>query len=123
MNRKNTKGEKDSVIAVIILLLLLFILFKNRIWVYAALAVAVISLLFSPVTHYVHSLWTFLSEIMGRISGTIILTLVFIFILTPTAILKKWFGKKDMVLKKKNISSGFLNRDHKYTQADLDNPW
>jgi energy-coupling factor transporter transmembrane protein EcfT len=123
MNRKNTKGEKDSVIAVIILLLLLFLLFKHRGWVYAALAVAVISLLFSSVTYYVHSLWTFLSEILGRISGSIILTLVFIFILIPTAILKKWFGKKDMVLKKKNISSGFLNRNHKYTQADLDNPW
>jgi len=123
MNRKNSKGEKDSVIAVIILLLLLFILLKNRAWVYAALAVAVISLLFSPVTYYIHSLWTFLSEIMGRISGTIILTFVFIFILTPTAVLKKWFGKEDMLLKKKNISSGFLSRNHKYTHADLDNPW
>jgi Ca2+/H+ antiporter len=123
MNRKNTKEEKDSVIAVIILLLLLFILFNSRTWLYTALAVAVISLSFSPVAYYIHRLWTFLSEIMGRISGTIILTLVFILILTPTAILKKWFGKKDMVLRKKNISSGFLNRDHKYTQADLDNPW
>jgi hypothetical protein len=123
MNRKNTKGEKDSVIAVIILFLLLFLLFKHRGWVYAALAVAVISLLFSTVTHYIHSLWTFLSEILGSISGGIILTLVFIIILIPTAILKRWFGKKDIILSKKNLNSGFLERNHKYNRADMENPW
>jgi hypothetical protein len=123
MNSRNTKEEKDSVIAVIILLLLLFLLFKHRGWIYAALAVAVISLLSWQVTSYLHKVWTVFTDILGRVSGTVILTLVFIFILIPTAKMKKWFGKKDIILSKKNVSSGFLNRNHKYTQGDLNNPW
>jgi hypothetical protein len=123
MNRKNTIGEKDSVIAVIVLMLLLFILSKNKVWIYAASAIAVISLLSSQITYYVHKIWTFFTEILARISGGIILTLVFIFILMPTSILKKLFGKKDIILSKKNISSVFENRNHKYTREDLDNPW
>ena len=123
MSRKNTKGEKDSVIAVIILLILLFLVFKQKGWIYAALAVAAISLLSYQVALYLHRLWTFLSDILGRVSGGIILTLVFMIILIPTAILKRWFGKKDVILNRKNISSVFFDRNHKYTPDDMENPW
>lgn len=123
MSLKNTKGEKDSVIAAIILLLLLYFVFKQRSWIYAALAVAVISLLSSEVTFYLHRFWNFLTEVLGRISGAIILTLVFIIILIPTAVLKRWFGKRDIILNKKNIISVFHDRNHKYTGTDLENPW
>ena len=123
MKLKNTTGEKDSVIAITILLILLFLVFKSRSWIYAALTVAVISLLSDLVTFYLHKIWTVLTEILGRISGGIILSLVFIFILMPTALLKNWFGKKDIILNRKNISSSFETRNHKYSQSDLDNPW
>jgi energy-coupling factor transporter transmembrane protein EcfT len=123
MNRQNTPGEKDSVIAVIILMLLLFLLFKNRGWIYAALIIAIISLLSSQTTYYLHRIWTFLTEILGRISGSVILLLVFILILIPTAFLKKWFGKSEIIMSNKNIHSVFENRNHKYTKSDFDNPW
>jgi F0F1-type ATP synthase membrane subunit a len=123
MNKKNTIGEKDSVVAIIVLMLLLFILFKNRGWVYLAFAIAVISLMSPHATYYLHRVWTFLTEILGRFSGSIILFFVFIFILIPTAILKKWFGKKEIILSNKNIHSVFENRNHRYTKTDFDNPW
>lgn len=88
-----------------------------------ALAIAVISLLSSQTTHYLHRIWTFLTEILGMLSGSIILLLVFIFILIPTAFLKKWFGKKEIILSNKNIHTVFENRNHRYTQSDFDNPW
>jgi F0F1-type ATP synthase membrane subunit a len=123
MNRQNTIGEKDSVMAIIVLTLLLFILFKNRGWLYVTLTIAIVSLLSSQTTHYLHRIWTFLTEVLGRFSGSIILSLVFIFILIPTAFLKKRFGKKEMILDNKNIHTVFENRNHKYTRADFDNPW
>jgi uncharacterized membrane protein len=123
MKRKNTPEEKDSVIAVIILLLLLFFYFKQKYWIYTALSVAVISLLVSGFAFYLHKLWSTVSEILGRVSGTIILTLIFIFILFPTALLKRLFGKKDILLNDKNLKSVFLERNHKYTATDLSNPW
>jgi hypothetical protein len=123
MTRKNTAGEKDSVIAVVILLLMAFIFLKSRYWVYAALALSVISVLSPQATHYVHRIWSLFTEILGRISGGIILTLVFIFILIPTALLKRWFGKKEVILNKGNRLSTFQTRNHKYIEGDLENPW
>ena len=123
MTRKNTTREKDSVLAVIILLLLVLFIFKNRVWIYLALILSFLSILSPLATAWLHSVWNFLTEILGRISGTIILTVVFILILMPTAILKKWFGKKEMILKKGNIRSTFQIRNHEYTEQDFDNPW
>ena len=123
MNLKKTTEEKDSVLAVIVLLLLGFIFFRSRVWIYLALMLSILSVLSPMVTFWLHRVWSFITEILGRISGTIILTVVFIFILLPTAILKKWFGKKDMILKQGNIRSTFQNRDHEYTERDFENPW
>ena len=123
MNRKKTQGEKDSVIAVLILLILLFLYFKQKSWIYTTLAVAVISLLSSRVAFYIHKVWTMLSEIVGRISGAVILTLVFFIIVIPTALLKGWFGRKDILLNGRKLNSVFHHRNHKYTRADMENPW
>lgn len=123
MIRKNTAGEKDSVLAVIILFLMGFILSGNRVWLYTALAVSLVSVLSPLTTLYLHRGWTILTEILGRISGGVILTIVYVFILMPTALFKKWFGRKDMILKKENISSTFQTRNHMYSEGDLDNPW
>jgi hypothetical protein len=123
MAQRDATKEKDSVIAVIILLLMAFIFFKSRSWVYAALAVSVMAVLSSQVTHYLHRIWSLCTDLLGRLSGGIILTLVFILVLIPTAILRRWFGKKEVILKEENRVSTFQTRNHTYTDIDLDNPW
>jgi hypothetical protein len=123
MKGNNTAEEKDSVIAMANFSLLCFILFASRVCLYLALTLSVLSVISSPATHWLHRIWKFITEILGRISGTIILTFVFLCILTPTAILKKWFGKKDMILQQGGIRSTFQDRNHEYTAHDFKNPW
>jgi hypothetical protein len=123
MIRKNTTEEKDSAIAAIILLLAAYLIFRNRYWVYGALVVSVMAVTSTQFTHHLHKIWTLCTDMLGRLSGGVILTLVFIFVLTPTAILRRWFGKKEVILNKKNRISTFQNRNHTYTDVDLDNPW
>ena len=123
MIKKNIAKEKDSVIAVIILLLLLSIFFKNMIWVYAAIAISVISILSSFVTHLLHTLWIGLTEFIGKINAWIILSVVFIFILIPISILKKWFGKQEIILKRGDLTTTFQLRNKTYSSDDFENPW
>jgi len=120
---KNTVKEKDSVTAIIILLLVAFIFLKSRYWVYAALALSVATVVSSRLTRFLHRIWSALTEMLGAVSGTIILTGVFIFVLIPTALLKSWFGKKEVVLTKGSRVTTFQSRNHTYTGKDLDNPW
>jgi len=123
MTPKNTAKEKDSVTAIIILLLVAFLFFKSRYWVYAALALSVTTILSSRVTRFLHRFWSAVTEMLGAVSGTIILTGVFIFVLIPTALLKNWLGKKEVRWMKGNRVTTFQSRNHTYTSEDLDNPW
>jgi hypothetical protein len=123
MRHKNTAAEKDSVMAMIILLLMAFFFLKKSYWVDAAIVIALVSVLSTRATSYLHRIWLFLTEMLGRLSGGIILTVVFIFVLMPTAIFKRWFGKKEVLLNKKNRVSTFQSRNHTYSEADLENPW
>ena len=100
-----------------------FIFFKNRVWIYAALAISVISILSPFATRLLNSFWIYLTEGIGRINAWIILSIVFIFILIPTSILKKWFGKKGMILKRGNGTTTFQSRNTTYSASDFENPW
>lgn len=123
MTKKNTSKEKDSVTAVVILLLMAFVFFKGRYWVYAALVLSAITLVSPQVTRFLHRIWSALTDLLSFLSGTIILTLIFVIVLIPTALLKSWLGRKEMILSKRDRVSTFQNRNHTYTVKDLENPW
>jgi hypothetical protein len=123
MTEKNKASQKDSVMAIVILLLLGFIIFKSRVWIYAALAISVMSVLSPLITRFLNSFWIYLTEWIGKINAWIILSIVFIFILIPISIFKKWFGKKGMILKRGNDTSTFQSRNTTYSAGDFENPW
>ena len=60
--------------------------------------------------------WLWLGEKIGAVMSRVILTVVFVFFLTPVAILYRTFGVK----KKKEQESYFKVRNHTYTAADLE---
>ncbi|MEO8112285.1 MAG: hypothetical protein ABI594_19715 [Ginsengibacter sp.] len=123
MTKKNVGKEKDSVLALIILLLLLSFFFRGRVWIYIAIAIAGGSVLSPDVTTWLHFFWSSVTEFIGKINAWIILTVVFVFIVIPTSFFKNLFGKKDLILKKRNLTSTFQIRNKIYSPADLENPW
>jgi len=123
MSQKTSVKEKDSVAAIVILLLLIFVYSGSRYWIYASLALMVVTVLSPGMTHLLHWIWSSLTEFLGRISSFMILAIVFIFVLTPTALLKKWFGSKDFLLTKGKRVTTFQERNHTYSRRDFDNPW
>jgi hypothetical protein len=55
----------------------------------------------------------------------ILLSIVFITIVTPIGLLRRLLGKDSLQLKnfKKSKDSVFLSRDHKYTENDIAKPF
>lgn len=123
MSGNNTAKEKDSVLGIIILFLLVFIVFKNRVWVYTALSISVLSALSVTVTHIFHVIWTWFTGLLAKVNAWIILSLVFILILIPTAVFKAVSGKKGLILSSKDQLSLYHKRDHTFSKGDFDNLW
>lgn len=90
----------------------------------AAIGIAVIGLLFPGLARYIGIAWYKLAELLGRINGTILLSLLFFLFLTPLAWFRKLFSKPPMRLKKEEErKSYFEERLHQYTAEDLSKPW
>jgi hypothetical protein len=82
-----------------------------------SLLTLVVPTLLTPFT----ALWFGLSRLLGKVSSTILLSLVFFVIVTPVGLFRRWLGKDSLKIKafKKGGHSVLIDRNHTYTATDL----
>ena len=61
--------------------------------------------------------WMWIGEKIGAVMSRVILSIIFIFFLTPISILYRSFGRKN---RKEKEETYFKERNHTYTAADLE---
>ncbi len=98
-------------------------IFKDKYSLYVAIGFGVTGLFLPWLSMWITTGWMGLAEILGKISSTVILTLLFFLILFPSALLKKVFGKEGTYVKKKREGSYFQERNVTFTKEHLENPW
>lgn len=91
--------------------------------IYSAVTIGVLSLISVRMHQQILRLWFGLAKILGFVNSRIILTVVYFLILVPMAILSRLLGRITVQLKKREGESYFVTRNHKYSKADLENPW
>lgn len=69
--------------------------------------------------------WFGLTEVLGAISSKVVLTLIFLLVATPVAVIRRWRGADAMRLKalRAGTDSVFVARRHTYTRQDLERPF
>lgn len=97
------------------------LLTNNQVFYILSLGSAIISILAPIVFHPLAVLWFGLSKIMGTISSRILLTMIFFFVVTPVALIRRWMGKDNLNLRKfkKDGVSVFVERHYKYDSSDM----
>lgn len=88
----------------------------------AAAVTGILSLLVPAVAAGIHRGWTRLSMLLGGISGRVLLTVIYVFILLPLCFFARLTGKLTLRLKPGG-DSYFKLRNHTYTKEDLTYPW
>lgn len=86
---------------------------------YLAVASAVIlltGLVSAFMLQKIAAAWLWIGEKMGAVMSRVILSFVFLFVLTPISLLYRAFGRKA----KEKKASYFVERNHKYSAADLE---
>lgn len=89
--------------------------------VIAALLLLLIILLAPRLLYPLALLWFGLAKVLGEINVRILLTLVFILVVIPMGLWRKWRGKDTLQLRrfKKDEGSVMDIRNHVYTKEDL----
>jgi len=120
---RQNSNDKDSILAITFLLLILFVYSRNINLVYATLLFVFISLLSKRFTVFFDQLWKKITQVLGTISSTILLTVIFFLVLFPWGMVLKLFNTKTLLLNSSNLSTTFKNRNKLFSKEALQNPY
>lgn len=124
--RKITKDEsRDTGMAMVLLLLILYLFLKHNGWVFAAVAVHVINMTAPLVFRPIGILWFGFSHLLGTLVSKVLLTVVFIGVVLPIALVRRMLGKDALKLRafKAGQESVLVVRNHEFVGKDLDRPY
>jgi len=123
---KRTKEQaKDTGIAMALLLLILSWVLHLNVLSAIAIVVLVVAVVFPGAFKPLAVLWFGFADILGMISSRFLLTIVFFAVVTPIGLLRRLFGKDELLLKlfKKSETSVMKVRDYTFTASDLETPY
>lgn len=126
-----TKDQcKDTGMAMVLIGLLLAALHKkdghaNPVYIVAAIVLQVVNMTAPRIFHWPAVVWFGLSHFLGTIMSKVLLTLVFLLVVTPIAIIRRLMGRDPMQLRKFKAGpdSVMVVRDHTFTAADISKPY
>lgn len=97
--------------------------FEDHYLLYIVIGIGLSSLLSSRIESGIIWVWYKIAHVLGWINTRILLSLVFFLFLTPIALLRKVFSKKDPLKLKNSRTSTYVDRNHTYVSKDLENIW
>ncbi len=103
--------------------LVLYFIFKADWLLYVSLGIGVLGLFSDTFAGLITKGWLKFGEVLGRINGSILLTLIFFIFLTPIALLMKLVKGSDELHLKKQSGTNYATRNHKYVADDMKNIW
>jgi hypothetical protein len=114
--------QYETVLVVVLGCIVVYLFSHARWWLPAALSIGLLALLIPAVAWGIDLVWTKLSQLLGEVSGRVLLTIVYILLLVPLAVLARVFGHAGL-RRKKTAGSYFTERNHRYEKEDLIHPW
>ena len=117
----NTQNEKvTSVLSLVFLLL--FLITQKLSLLYISLILLIIYNFVPVLNKLVVLIWTQLTLLISTINSKIILSIIYILILTPIAILRR-FKKNPLWLKQPELSSYWKDKNKTLSKQDLIKGW
>ena len=122
---KNQRRNTDTGLALTLIVLITAWFFNQIVLILPAIGLLLLAMVWPPAFKPLAPLWFGLAHFMGGLVSKILLSLVFIFIVTPVGLLRRISGKDPMRLKlwKQDSGSVFLERNHIYELKNLEKPF
>lgn len=120
---KKSINSTKTVFVITVGFIVLYFISKQNWMLYVALIVGILGALSSFLAQQIDWLWTKLGWILSFIVPNILMTLIFFFVLTPTAFLSRIFGKKDAMDLKNTQESLWKSKTTVYSKESFEKPW
>ena len=117
--------ERDTCLALAFLLLLIWFFTRHEGVVYAAIIFLLVGMIWSAAMRPLAFLWFGLSNVLGKIMSSVLLSAVYLIVVLPVAVLRRLMGKDSLRLRQWRSGTGtcFVAREHSYTSEDLKHPY
>ena len=119
--------ELETILTLCVALVVIFFVTKKQHAYYLTLSVllGLVGLFSVYLTSKISWAWLKLGELMGAVTGKVILSVVFFVFLFPVAIVSRIFSnnRKALQLERTTGASYYFTRNHKYEAKDLKNVW
>jgi len=123
MSRSTKSTSKETVLVITVGFLVLYLVFSRRMFLTLSLVAGLAGIVSSWLSEKIELVWNKLSLLSGKVSNTLLLTLIFFLVLTPMGLLRRLLGKRGMLRVTAGQRSGFIERNHTFTKKDMENVW
>jgi hypothetical protein len=126
LKRKITKDQsRDTGMAMVLLFLIVAASRKREGYLFIAMALHVVNMIWPQVYRPLALLWLGLSDLIGAVVSRILLSIVFFVVVTPIGIFRRLAGKDSLKLRafKASQDSVMLERNHTFVGQDLERPY
>ena len=116
---------KDTGMAIVLICMLVFYFYRFENFLTLSIALLIINMTVPKIYKPLAKLWFWFSNVIGFIMSNLVLTMLFLTLVTPIGVLRRITGSDSLQIKKwkKGKSSVFQIRDHTYQQKDIANPY
>jgi hypothetical protein len=116
---------KDTGMAMVLIFLLLTLVFKQDLYLFCAICAHVVNMVVPRIYRPVAVIWLGLAHLLGTVVSRMILSVVFIAIVTPIGLARRLLGIDSLRLRefKKNSESVMQERNHRFTPEDIQRPY
>jgi predicted membrane protein len=117
------KNPYLSILLICTALLLLY-LWTSYLWLpYLILLISISSLISATIAQKIDQLWMGFARLLNLFVPKILLTLIFFFLLTPIALLARFFRKEDPLMLRNLKESTFKDVDKTFDRESFEKPW
>lgn len=116
---------KDTGMAMVLIALLAYMFFESMYLLYAAVAMLLLNMIYPKLYQPVSVLWFGLSHLLGNIASRVILSIIYLAVVTPVGIFRRLLGKDPLKLDEFKSSRHTVMhvRNHKYIASDIEHPY
>lgn len=121
----SSEQAKDTGMAMTLICLLIVVLGRRPSFVKFAVILLLVNMIWPDAFKPVAKGWFGFSRLLGAVASKLIFSIIFIVLVIPVGLLRKWLGKDSLQIKKwkKGSDSVFKVRDHEYAPSDIAHPY
>ena len=116
---------RDTGMAMVLILLLLGLWLRRDAWFVAAVALLLLTMIAPTAYRPVAIVWLGFSRLLGTVVSRILLTVIFLTVVTPVGLVRRLAGADSLRIKqfKKHADSVMVERNLTYRREHIDKPY